>query len=51
MRKGRIIRTGEKYQITSFKTGKPLSKQYPTLESAESAWVKMSKVHIIQEEE
>ena len=51
MRKGRIIRTGEKYQITSFKTGKPLSKKYPTLESAESAWVTRRQEHITQEDE
>ena len=51
MRKGRVIKTGDKYQITSFKTGKPLSKKYPTLESAESAWVTMRQEHINQEEE
>ena len=50
MRKGRVIRTGEKYQITSFKTGKQLSKKYPTLESAESAGVTMRQEHINQEE-
>jgi hypothetical protein len=51
MRKGRIIQSGDKYQITSFKTGKALSKKYATLEGAESAWVKMRQDHLSEEEE
>ena len=51
MRKGRIIQTDGKYQITSFKTGKPLSKKYKSIEDAQKSWIKMRREHLQEEEE